>query len=80
MNLTNMQKALRLLNDKGTFKKHDAFNSNGAFVLEVKSFLHSTEMELLQKTLGFKTWEISKDERQALQSPKLGSFFVRFDW
>lgn len=80
MNLTNMQKALKILLEKGSFKKHETFSSNGAFVLEVRSFLHKTELELLQKELGFKSYEISVHEQQALISPKTGSFFIRFDW
>lgn len=80
MNLTNMQKALKILTDKGSFKKHDVFSLNGAFILEVKSYLHQTELELLQKELGFKSYEISLNEHSGIQSRKEGSFFVRFDW
>ena len=80
MKLTEMQKALKILTEKGSFNKHEMFDHIGAFTLEVKSFIHKTEMELLQKELGFKSWEISLDERQALKSRKEGSFFIRFDW
>ena len=80
MKLTEMQKALRILVDKGKFRKLDNFTSTGAFQLEVRSFIHKTEMELLQKQFKFKSWEISLDELTGLRSKKDGSFFVRFDW
>ena len=75
-----MQKALKLLVDKGTFKKFDPFDATGAFQLEIKSFIHKTELELLQRQFKFKSWEISLDEFAGLKSRRGDSFFVRFDW
>jgi hypothetical protein len=80
MKLTQMQQALSMIVDKGAFTKFDHFNQSGAFQLEVKSYIHKTEIDLLQKQFGFKSWEISLDGITGLRSKKDGSFFVRFDW